>query len=77
MLQGFVGAPIESLCEISVTDVYFAHERGTYMGIYAFILAGGNYLSPVLAGFINDGQGQFAPRDGDLRLFLMAVGFVD
>lgn len=31
------------------------------MGIYAFILAGGNYLSPVLAGFINDGQGQFNP----------------
>lgn len=59
MLQGFVGAPIESLCEISVTDVYFTHERGTYMGIYAFVLAGGNYLSPVLAGFINDGQGQF------------------
>lgn len=57
ILQGFVGAPIESLCEISVTDIYFTHERGTYMGLYAFMLAGSNFLAPVLAGFINDGQG--------------------
>ncbi|RDW70074.1 MFS transporter-like protein [Coleophoma crateriformis] len=57
ILQGFVGAPIESLCEISITDVYFTHERGTYMGLYAFMLAGSNFLAPLLAGFINDGQG--------------------
>ncbi|KAG0648241.1 putative MFS-type transporter [Hyphodiscus hymeniophilus] len=57
ILQGFVGAPIESLCEISITDIYFAHERGTYMGLYAFMLAGSNFLAPVFAGFINDGQG--------------------
>lgn len=30
ILQGFVGAPIESLCEISVTDIYFQHERGAW-----------------------------------------------
>ncbi|RFU35916.1 hypothetical protein B7463_g482, partial [Scytalidium lignicola] len=57
ILQGFVGAPIESLCEISVTDIYFTHERGTYLGLYSFMLAGSNFLAPVLAGFINDGQG--------------------
>jgi MFS family permease len=59
ILQGFVGAPIESLIEISITDIYFTHERGTYMGLYAFMLAGSNFLAPVLAGFINDGQGHF------------------
>ncbi|KAL3425467.1 hypothetical protein PVAG01_02258 [Phlyctema vagabunda] len=57
ILQGFVGAPIESLCEISITDIYFTHDRGTYMGLYAFMLAGSNYIAPVFAGFINDGQG--------------------
>ncbi|KAM0144597.1 hypothetical protein ACHAP3_000627 [Botrytis cinerea] len=57
ILQGAVGAPIESLCEISITDIYFAHERGSYMGLYAFMLAGSNFLAPILAGFINDGQG--------------------
>jgi MFS family permease len=63
ILQGFVGAPIESLCEISITDIYFTHERGTYMGLYAFMLAGSNFLAPVFAGFINDGQGRFASRN--------------
>ncbi|KAF2234641.1 MFS general substrate transporter [Viridothelium virens] len=57
LLQGFFGAPIESLCEISVTDVYFTHERGSYIAIYALFLAGSNFLAPVLAGFIDDGQG--------------------
>jgi MFS family permease len=53
-----VGAPIESLVEISIADIYYTHERGTYIGLYAFTLAGSNFLAPVLAGFINDGQGQ-------------------
>ncbi|KAE9994624.1 hypothetical protein EG327_006767 [Venturia inaequalis] len=57
ILQGFFGAPIESLCEISVTDVYFSHERGTYMAVYALMLAGSNFFAPIIAGFINDGQG--------------------
>jgi hypothetical protein len=26
-LQGFVGAPIESLCGISITDICFTHEK--------------------------------------------------
>ncbi|KAF2141709.1 uncharacterized protein K452DRAFT_228429 [Aplosporella prunicola CBS 121167] len=56
VLQGFFAAPIESLCEISVTDIYFTHERGRYIGLYALLLAGSNYLAPVLGGFINDGQ---------------------
>ncbi|KAF6835322.1 major facilitator superfamily transporter [Colletotrichum plurivorum] len=57
VLQGLFGAPIESLCEISIADVWFTHERGTYMGYYALFLYGSNFLAPVIAGFINDGQG--------------------
>ena len=30
---------------------------GAYIGLYALLLAGSNYLAPVFAGFINDGQG--------------------
>ncbi|EON98483.1 putative mfs transporter protein [Phaeoacremonium minimum UCRPA7] len=56
VIQGFFGAPIESLCEISISDVYFTHERGTYMGIYALLIAGGNFLAPLLMGFVNEGQ---------------------
>lgn len=57
ILQGVFGAPIESLCEISITDIYFTHERGQYMAIYALFLAGSNFSAPIIAGFITDGQG--------------------
>lgn len=54
ILQGFFG---ESLCEISVPDIYFTHERGQYIAIYALFLAGSNFFAPISAGFIADGQG--------------------
>ncbi|KAL5456344.1 hypothetical protein PMIN07_006678 [Paraphaeosphaeria minitans] len=57
IVQGFVGAPIESLCEISVTDTYFMHERGRYIALYGLLLAGSNFFAPIIAGFIADGQG--------------------
>ncbi|ETN43749.1 uncharacterized protein HMPREF1541_02908 [Cyphellophora europaea CBS 101466] len=57
IVQGFMIAPVEALPEISVTDVYFTHQRGTYMGIYSFTLAGSNYFTPVICGFIADRQG--------------------
>ncbi|KAM0801443.1 major facilitator superfamily domain-containing protein [Usnea florida] len=59
LLQGFFGAPLESLCEISLTDIayYFMHERGTYIALYGFFLIGSNFLANVFAGFINTGQG--------------------
>lgn len=57
LLQGFFGAPVESLCEISVTDIYFTHERGTYIAVYGFFLIGSDFLAPLFAGFINEGQG--------------------
>ncbi|KAL7420325.1 hypothetical protein Q5752_005294 [Cryptotrichosporon argae] len=57
ILQGFFVTPIESLVEIAITDLYFAHERVTYIGLYAMSLFGSNYLAPLVAGFIADGQG--------------------
>ncbi|KAJ4377578.1 hypothetical protein N0V83_000405 [Neocucurbitaria cava] len=57
IVMGFFIAPIEALPEISVTDIYFTHQRGTYMGIYALSLAGSNYFAPIICGFIAEGQG--------------------
>lgn len=67
IITGFVSAPIEALPEASITDVYFAHERGTYMGWYAWTLAASNYFAPVICGFINDGVGYEWP------FFIMAI----
>jgi MFS family permease len=57
ILLGIFCCPVESLPEVSVPDVYFAHERGRYIALYAFILFGSNFLAPFLAGFIADQQG--------------------
>lgn len=57
VLGGFFGAPIEALPEVTVADVFFAHERGTYMGVYAFVLAGSNFFAPIICGFINEYAG--------------------
>lgn len=54
ILAGFVTAPIEALPEASIGDIFFEHERATYMGIYAVALFGSNYCAPLVAGFINE-----------------------
>lgn len=57
VLNGFFGSPIEALPEVTVSDLFFAHERGTYMGVYAFVLAGSNFFAPIVCGWINDRLG--------------------
>ncbi|KAF4465141.1 Major facilitator superfamily domain general substrate transporter, partial [Fusarium albosuccineum] len=56
ILLGLFCSPVESLPEVSVPDLFFAHERGRYMALYAFILFGSNFLAPFFAGFIADGM---------------------
>ncbi|RMZ92186.1 hypothetical protein DV736_g567, partial [Chaetothyriales sp. CBS 134916] len=56
-LIGIIVSPIESLCEVTVFDLFFAHNRGTYMGLYVFILFGSNFLAPLVAGWFNDAYG--------------------
>ncbi|CDK27154.1 unnamed protein product [Kuraishia capsulata CBS 1993] len=57
ILQGVFAAPVEALCEVTVSDIWFEHERGRWMGLYALSLFGSNYMGPMVAGFIADGQG--------------------
>ncbi|KAH7215276.1 major facilitator superfamily domain-containing protein [Fusarium oxysporum] len=63
ILQGIFGAPIESLAEITVSDVtnswaqFFTHERGKFIALYALALGYSNGIAPLIMGFINDGQG--------------------
>ncbi|CDR47629.1 CYFA0S35e00320g1_1 [Cyberlindnera fabianii] len=57
ILQGFFGSPAESLCETSISDIFFEHERATMIGIYGISLTMSNYLASVIAGFITQGMG--------------------
>ncbi|KZZ92297.1 Major facilitator superfamily domain, general substrate transporter [Ascosphaera apis ARSEF 7405] len=57
VLMGLVDAPIECLPQITVSDLFFAHERGTFMSAYVFILYGSNFVAPIIAGWFNDAFG--------------------
>ncbi|CAK7203593.1 hypothetical protein SEUCBS139899_006330 [Sporothrix eucalyptigena] len=56
ILIGFFGAPSEALAEVVMADLWFAHERGTYMGLYVMALYGGQ-LAAVPAGYITNAMG--------------------
>ncbi len=51
ILLGFFAAPIESLPEVSVPDLFFAHERGAWMAYYVFTLFSSNFIAPLIAGW--------------------------
>ena len=57
ILTGFGAAPVDSLVQISTTDLFFAHERGTRLSLFAFALGTGSYMGPVAAGYITESQG--------------------
>lgn len=57
ILNGFFYCTIESLPEITVTDLFFEHERATWMGIYGAALFSSNYAAPMLSGLICDAIG--------------------
>ncbi|KAL2862799.1 major facilitator superfamily domain-containing protein [Aspergillus lucknowensis] len=52
ILVGLAGSPIESVPEMSIPDVHFAHDRGMWMAIYVFTLFASNFLAPVIAGWL-------------------------
>lgn len=56
ILTGFGAAPVDSLVQISTTDLFFAHERGTRLSLFAFALGTGSYMGPVAAGYITESQ---------------------
>lgn len=57
ILIGFITTPIEALPEVSIPDIFFAHERGAWMSLYVFALFGSNFLAPLVAGFFADAYG--------------------
>jgi MFS family permease len=57
ILIGFGAAPVDSLVQISTTDLFFAHERGTRLSFFALALGTGSYMGPVAARYITEAQG--------------------
>ncbi|KAK2809218.1 hypothetical protein FQN50_004054 [Emmonsiellopsis sp. PD_5] len=57
IILGCVASPIESLPEVSIPDIFFAHERGTWMAIYVVFLTGSNFVAPIIAGWFSNAFG--------------------
>lgn len=57
VIIGIVCAPIEALPEISIADLFFAHERGTWMSVYVLVLFESNFIAPLIAGWFDDAYG--------------------
>ncbi|WEJ94871.1 hypothetical protein PSN45_002371 [Yamadazyma tenuis] len=56
ILNGLSVGPVDSLVEVSICDVFFLHEQGSYLAIYALALGIGTALAPLIAGYIDVGQ---------------------
>jgi MFS family permease len=54
---GFVVGPSEAIVPSVITDIFFLHDRGEKISIYALSILGGNELGPVLSAFIIQGLG--------------------
>ncbi|WRT66196.1 uncharacterized protein IL334_003149 [Kwoniella shivajii] len=57
LLLGFFLSPAYALIQVSITDVFFMHERGLPMGIYALAIYAGGCMGPILSGQVYDAMG--------------------
>ncbi|KAM5350334.1 hypothetical protein ACJ41O_006839 [Fusarium nematophilum] len=51
-VAGLAGAVNEALFQVTVSDLFFVHQRGTMNGVYLIMVTIGNYLGPVVGGQI-------------------------
>jgi MFS family permease len=54
---GFAVGPIDSLIEVSITDIFFLHQHGKYIGIYSLTLGLGSAFGPFIAGYATSNLG--------------------
>lgn len=57
VIAGLAGAVNEALFQITVSDLFFVHQRASANGLYLAAVSTGNYLGPVAAGYVAVSQG--------------------
>ncbi|GAA5912631.1 hypothetical protein JCM6882_004695 [Rhodosporidiobolus microsporus] len=57
IIYGTFGSPCESLNEVSISMMYFSHERGYYLGFYSIALYAGAFLAPACSGYLFNAGG--------------------
>ncbi|KAI0177118.1 major facilitator superfamily domain-containing protein [Pestalotiopsis sp. NC0098] len=51
VLFGLAGAPNEAVVQMTITDMFFLHQRATANSIYFFAVMIGSFLTPMVAGY--------------------------
>ncbi|PGH28274.1 hypothetical protein AJ80_00165 [Polytolypa hystricis UAMH7299] len=57
VIIGIIASPFEVLPEVTVFDLFFAHERGAFTSLYVFVLFSSTFIAPLVAGWFNDAFG--------------------
>lgn len=57
VLGGLAGCVNEALFQVTVSDMFFVHQRASANGLYLAAVSFGNYMGPVAAGYVADSQG--------------------
>jgi MFS family permease len=57
ILSGVAGAISESIVQMTISDLFFVHQRATMNAIYLLMVDVGSFLAPVAAGYAANTQG--------------------
>lgn len=57
VVSGLAGSIAETICQMTVADLFFVHQRATANGVYLLLVNVGAFLAPVAAGYAADAQG--------------------
>lgn len=57
IIMAFAGSATEALPAAIVSDLFFLHERGFWMGAYSLFLSVGAAIGAIISGFIISGVG--------------------
>ncbi|KAF4442956.1 putative HOL1-like protein [Fusarium austroafricanum] len=69
LIFGLASATNESIVEMTISDLYFVHQRGTANGLYMVMVMIGSFLSSIIAGYM--------AANGDWRLCYWVTAAVD
>jgi MFS family permease len=57
VVGGFAGAVSESIVQMTISDLFFVHQRATMNAIYLSMVNTGAFLAPIAAGYSAQAQG--------------------
>lgn len=57
IVAGLAGSISEAICQMTIADLFFVHQRATANGIFLIMQSTGAYFGPVVAGYVAASEG--------------------